>query len=182
MEIMSNIRKKKWIDSKTGDMYDLSHTTPTIFEFGVKLSRDAEIEKIQVKVFFSNHCYSRECFENDPVHFREEKRNGTVENRTFCVDRWEFSKKLPRIISELGNKTCLQGGQKEVLYRLEDSDPVNPSHGWYLCMRMGYRPNKIPSIELSVRSIHWRSNRPIDIRGGSQRFYVLLSKLIKQHA
>jgi hypothetical protein len=55
--------KKEWVNYKTGDKYDLSHTTPTIFTFEVKLSKDSKKEKVPVNVFFSNHCYSKECYD-----------------------------------------------------------------------------------------------------------------------
>ena len=70
------MNKKVWIDNKTGERYDVSHTQPIIFNFEVKLSKNSEKEKVPVKIFFSNHCYSKECYGNDPIHWGL-KPNGT---------------------------------------------------------------------------------------------------------
>ena len=175
------VEKKEWLDPESGQVYDLSHTIPTTFTYQVKLSKESELIDVPVKVYFSQHCYSREAKEDEVVHFQETRRHGRVENRTFCPDRWSFSQKLPEIIRGLQNKGCLIGGSHEVLYRLEDANPRNKDCGWYICMRLGFRKSRNPQVELSVRSVHYRNTRPYDIRGGHQRFYVLLAKLLKSH-
>lgn len=171
---------KEWVDPESNQVYDLSHTEPAIFTYQVKLSKESELIDVPVKVYFSLHCYSREAKDGEPVHFQEERRHGRIENRIFCLERWEFSKKLPGIISGLQSKGCLVGGSHEVLYRLEDANPRNKDSGWYICMRLSYRSSRKPEVELSIRSVHYRNNRPYDIRGGHQRFYVLLAKLLKK--
>jgi len=131
-------------------------------------------------VFYSFHCYSKEAKGDEAVHFEESKKYG-VEKRTFCKDRWRFSKKLPSLIQEMQSKMCFSGGSQEVLYRLEEQDPRNRVCGWYICLRLNFRLNKTPQLELSIRSVHYRTNKPHSIRGSGQRFYVLVAKLLNKH-
>lgn len=173
------MKLKSWVCPDSGVEFDLSHLENIIIPYTVKLSKDSEPETFYVNVFFSQHCYSKTVDEESAAHFKEVRRGGEIEYRAFSRERWEFSQKLPEILKGLGDKTCFLANDKEVLYRLEGSSAANRKHGWYICLRLNYRSSRNIPIELSVRSIHYRTNQPGNIRSVSPpRFRNVLQKLI----
>lgn len=174
-----NAAGKTWVNPKTGEEYELSHLKGFQTSFEVKLGEN--IENVDVRVEFANHCYTKkqEEGEKEPIVCIEKRRDGTKEERVFCPKRWEFSKLLPDIITGLNYKTCLQGNSHEIVYRQEKSNNLGGHDGWYICMKLDYKSNRTPSLELWVRSAHFRPNRPNDVRGGLTKFCILLSKYLK---
>lgn len=169
----------KWTCPDTGQGYCLKHLVPAVHQFSVKMNNDSEPVNVPVRVFFSNHCYSKTAEGNDPHHFKEQKHHG-VEIRTFCPSRWEFSRRLPEIIKDIGMKRCLLGGEKSVLYRLEDSTLRNRNEGWYICMKFSFKEDKDIPVELSIRSVHYRTNPPHGIRRGPPKpFRILLRRFLE---
>lgn len=181
---MSNHGKNnQWIDPISEVSYDLGHLEPFETGFKIKLSKNAPLTDIQGKVIFSKHCYSRKKTESDdPSHIitTERKRDGTIEDRVFCPNRWDFSIRIPEIIKNLNDKLCLEGNRRHIVFRQEDKTPPSGHDGWYICMNLNYRKERDPQFELRVTSAHWRPNRPDGMRpGGSTRFGVLLSRYLK---
>lgn len=168
-----------WVVPNTGEMYQLDHLKPCNIKFQIKLGE--KIELVDARVIFSNHCYTkkREKDNNDLIDIEEKKKDGTTEQRVFCIKRWNFSKGLPEIIKNLNYKVCLQGGNKEIIYRLETSKPGQHYEGWYICIKLDYKPSKETKLELWVRSVHYRTNRPNDIRGSATKFCILLTNYLK---
>lgn len=167
---------KEVIDPASGKSYSLEHLKPFKVTYGIKVS--GEPVDVPLHVHFSEHCYTRSRKDGDldeAVLFREKKRGGQVDERVFCEARWEFSKSLPAIIKDLHSKGCYPGGSKEMFYRQENAPINNPQHGWYICTRLGVS-QKHKNLTMSVRSAHYRTNKPFDIRGGTKRFYALLAQ------
>ena len=71
---------------------------------------------------------------------------------------------MPQLIEDLADKRCLQGDALEVFYRHDWAPAPQHPGGWYVCLRLDYRRNKDIPVELSVRSIHRRQNRPQGVR------------------
>lgn len=172
----------QWIDPSTSEIYRLDHMESFVTPFEVKLSKELPKESVDVRVYFSNHCFSRtktDEDQNDTILDTVRKRNGVMEHRVFCPQRWEFSKRLPGIIKDLDYKLCLEGGNKEILYRQEDNKPGSHA-GWYICMKLDFKKDNPTQLELWIRSAHWRPNRPAGIRRhGGTRFNMLLSNYLK---
>lgn len=161
--------------NSTGKIYSVEHLRPFPVTYSIKIKD--EHKDISLQVLFSNHCYTRSRKKADldeDVLFSEPRRN-SVDERVFCEERWRFSQELPAIIRALHNKLCFSGKSKELFYRQEKPTRPGEHAGWYICAKLGYS-QKHQNHTLSIRSVHWRTNRPIDIRGGSKRFYVLLAK------
>lgn len=172
--------KQEIYDPVTGKTYSLKHLRPFSVVFQVKTKEG--LKDIEFFVLFSSHCYTRSRKNGDSdksVIFREKKRHGHVDERVFCKNRWEFSKSLPKIIQTLHDKHCLPGGGKELLYRQEKKSQPGSYDGWYICIRLGVS-HHYRNLTLSVRSAHWRPNRPFDIRGPSRRFYALLARFYQE--
>ncbi|MDF4259816.1 hypothetical protein P3388_26125, partial [Vibrio parahaemolyticus] len=109
---MHDKNARTWTDPDDGVIYDLSHMESFITDFEVKLSKSSPVVKTPVKIVFSNHCFSRKKTDEDnesQVITVETKRDGTTEYRVFCPTRWEFSKRLPEILSDLSYRSCLEG-------------------------------------------------------------------------
>lgn len=164
----------RWIDPDSQIEYDLRHMQSFDVEYEVKLSKSDPLTKVNAKVSFSNHCFSRSKKPDDAD--RHVISIEPFEERVFCPERWAFSKGLPDIIRDLTYKGCLQGGKKEIIYRQEDRTCPGSHEGWYICLKLDYKKG----LEVWVRSAHWRPNRPIDIRSnGETRFCMLLSGYLK---
>jgi len=163
-------------DSSLEKEYSTEHLRPFDITYSIKI--DGQPKDVTLSVHFSNHCYTRSRKEGDSdedVLFQEKKRHGIIDERVLCNERWEFSKSLPEIIQDLHGKGCFIGGSKEIFYRQELPAKGNIHAGWYICARLG-ASNTHQNLTLSIRSVHWRNNRPIDIRGGPKRFYALLAQ------
>lgn len=172
--------KPGYIDPVTSEYFGLDHLQPFTQAYKIRVKIDGTEKEVEVSlmVLFSNHCYTRTRLDSDPsdlpVLFSERKRDGTIDERVFCRSRWEFSKTLPDLINDLHGKSCLPGGSREIFYRQEDSNPIGSPQGWYVCLRLN-ASDKHKNLTLSVRSSHYRVNRPNDVRGSHRRFYAILA-------
>jgi hypothetical protein len=178
-----NNDKTIWIDPDTGTAYDLAAFKSFVTAYEIKPDKQAEAFSVSVRVGFSNHTYSRarKDEEANQIIDTQHRKDGTTEQRVFCQDRWAFCQDIQSIIENLGLQRCLEGNSKNIIYRQEQASQVAAHDGWYICMRLDYRENRKPAFELWIRSVHWRGNRPVDIRShGGQKFRNLLSQFAKK--
>jgi len=168
-------------DPKTAKEYSLEHLIPFEAAYPIRTS-DGEVI-VSLQVHFTCHCYTRSKETYDPIDINvikvERKRNGTIDERVFCRERWAFSKRLPGIIEGFHSTLCLPGSSKALFYRPEDKPHPGSHEGWYICAKLGHRPMD-KTLTLSIRSVHHRINQPDGVRGGSKRFYVLLSQFYRE--
>lgn len=165
------------VNPASGETFCLAHLQPFFIDYSIRLS--GEPVTARLRVHFSAHCYTRSIKEGEDeslILFSEARKNFT-DNRVFCPQRYQFSLKLPGIVEGLLNSQCLPAGQREMFYRLEDSPPQAKHHGWYLCLRLNHSA-KHQNITLSVRSVHYRTNRPNDAVKHHKRFRVMLAEFI----
>ena len=177
-----NNEKTTWMDPDPNTAYALSAFNSFVTTYEIKPDKEGEPFSVPVRVIFSNHCYSRERKEEqaNQIIDTQHRRDGTTEERVFCQKRWKFCQDLPMIIENLGLQKCFSG-DRDIIYRQEQKSGVAAQDGWYICMRLDYREKKGPAFELWVRSVHWRRNRPVDIRNhGGQKFRQLLSQFAKK--
>lgn len=178
-----NNEKTVWVDPDTGTAYDLEAFKSFVTTYEIKPNKQAEPFSVSVRIRFSNHAYSRtrKDEEANQVIDTQQRRDGTTEQRVFCQDRWAFCQGLTGVIENLGLHKCLEGGGQDIIYRQEQASQIAAHDGWYICMRLDYRENRKPAFELWIRSVHWRRNRPVDIRNhGGQKFRHLLSQFAKK--
>ncbi|GGD43877.1 hypothetical protein GCM10007235_14810 [Pseudoxanthomonas indica] len=128
---------------------------------------------VNVRVYYSNHCWTRTRKDEpeDTVLFYEH-HSDWVDERVFCETRWKFSLQLPEIVASLPHSLCLRGRSKQIFYRVKADESKDGYAGWYVCARLRAIQKK-QEITLSIRSVHYRTNRPEDTRGGPQRFWAL---------
>ncbi|MCP4697826.1 MAG: hypothetical protein GY862_13385 [Gammaproteobacteria bacterium] len=170
--------KEEVKDSVTGKSYSLGHLEPFQVSYAIKMNNIAI--DVNLHVFFTSHCYTRSRKEGDSdcaVLYRERKRGG-IDERVFSKARWEFSKFLPDIIKSLHSKGCYPGSKKELFFRQEKPPYAGSQDGWYICFRLGVS-KKHKNLTMSVRSVHWRNNRPY-VRRVAKRFYALLSEFYSE--
>ncbi len=172
---------KPFIDPLTGERYSLLGLKSFDQEFSF-LDKDKNPKTLTVWVSFANHCYTRKRVpEEDPeeaVVVLERRSDGSIEERVFDYERWDFSQRLQAFIKgDLRDSNCLVGGRGELVYRHEKAQgaPLRTERGWYICGRFNVL-TKRRKIELSIRSTHHRERRPEDIRNiPPRRFYNLIS-------
>ena len=172
--------KKDVFDPITGQVYSLEHLHR--FEVSYSIKVEGKEMDVPLMIFFSDHCYTETRKDSHPesaVILREEKRHGIIDERVFCQQRWHFSKHLPEIIKNLHSKRC-HLGDNEVFYRQEESPPRNSHAGWYICIKLSVS-ERHKNLTLSVRSVHWRENRPLGVlRGGPRPFFAILANFYKK--
>lgn len=156
----------------------IDHLVDTILPVEVRINGEAFL--VNVHVHYSNHCWTkaRKGEPSESVLFREHHRGG-VDERVFCEQRWQFSKQLPAMIGAISHALCLRGGSNEVFYRMKDDPGKGRKAGWYACIRLAANQTQ-KEITLSVRSVHYRTNRPADVRGAPVRFWALFWGFYKE--
>lgn len=167
----------------TGIVYSIEHLKPFTVTYNVFV--DKLPVSIPLVVIFSNHCYTRSKNDKDldiDILSEEKKKNGDIDCRVFCPDRWGFSFLLVDIIKELHSKLCLSGKSKELFYRQEKPIGSGVLHeGWYICLKLDVS-QKHKNLVLNVRSSHYRTNRPFEAGGGTNKFYSILSEFYKKES
>ena len=156
----------------------LAHLTSQ--EVTISFKHENQIVDAKVTVYYSNHCWTRSKGVTDPdssILHSEQRKNGYVDHRVFDQERYDFSKSLPSIIDNLTDKVCLQGNGS-IFYRHERPGTAYTDEGWYICARLEHQQG---SLRLSVRSVHYRKNKPVDTRGPAIRFRELVRRLMRQH-
>lgn len=86
-----------------GKIYSLEHLHPFALEVIQEAISDKPERKYPFSVSFSLHCFSKKInpSDNKNLYYKDSR-----EERTFCFNRYELSKKLPEIIKEIGKKKC----------------------------------------------------------------------------
>ncbi len=176
-------KDKSYTDPESGIVYDLSHlsdmTTSLQYEF--KDNKDKVKGKIDVKVVFDNHCYTREINDGEEVEtLVTEEFCGKVQNRCFDLERYEFSKKLPFIIKSLSFKTCMESKVSGKSIRLEEPERNSPHKGVYIFLKArAYENSK--TLTLYVETAHKRNSTPSDVRVKNvpRRYMQILGDLVK---
>lgn len=164
----------EYVDPATGRKYRLIHLGVSTASFPLRI--DGAMVVVDLVVHYANHCYTRSRRPGEGEHlvlFRERLSDGTLDERIFCPLRWRFSLGLPAIVAVLNQSLCYAGRNREVFYKVK-SDVGGPStKGWYICGRLGVNVRR-KQLFLSIRSIHYRTNQPHDIRRPGKRFYEIL--------
>lgn len=171
-----------WDDPLTGQRYPLVAFQSFTTHFMIKHDRASDPVAVPVFVRVSNHCYTRkrDGEPDEAVFDTQTHKDGTLEERVFSPERWAFAQELPNVIQYLADKQCLESNRGDMFYR-QEGKPTQQSHeGWYWCLRLDYRHNKEIPVQLSVRSVHWRHNRPNDTRGKMIRFKILLARFLNR--
>lgn len=87
---------KKYHDAISGKKYDISHLEKHLVEYIQNATKKDPERRFRVEISYSNHCYTKA------------NADGT---RLFDKERYELSKLLPLIISELMNRECHHTGR-----------------------------------------------------------------------
>ena len=169
-----------WTDPETEEVYSLDHLEDYLTDFEILVGD--ELWQLETRVVFSNHCYTRSMSEGDDPQLivdKQPKKDGSIDTRVFCEKRWEFSLRLKEIIGEIHNKLCFQGNRGSVIYRQEDKPGLQSHEGWYICLDLEYTPGDDPELTMWVRSVHYRRNRPDNIRPKPNRFKILAKRFLE---
>lgn len=160
------------LTDSSGVLRCVGHLSSSVVHYTLKLKSGAIT--LNATIYYSSHCYTRSRKPEDPVEsvlFSEMKRDGSIDERVFCADRWAFSKKLPGILANLESALCYRGSRNEVFYRVDDATATGSR--WAICMALDINAHA-QELRLSVRSVHQRNNLPADAKLPQQRFFAIL--------
>lgn len=93
-----------------GNVYDLSHLHNTTLTFTQAASGDKPERIYEVEVEYGLHCFTKGVESYDKI-IPSLRYSDSRESRNFDVIRYELSKKLPTIVSELHLKKCFHSGK-----------------------------------------------------------------------
>lgn len=136
---------------------------------------------IPTRVYFSNHCYTREFEAGDSeglVVWQESVRGQQVRR---CLDagRWEKSLALPALVRSLADKHCYVGQQNGLWIHMHSKPPNQPHAGWFLFVNVSIK-RAHQRLDLDVRSHHFRTNMPMNARNQPKRFRIVLLEAYKK--
>jgi hypothetical protein len=157
-----------------GQVMTLDHLTPFTFTCPCPdIERDLSIRA----QFANHHCYSRKY---DPaIHSTEEIlfTEAKDRHRVFCPDRYELSRRLPKLLPELPNKRVHQTSQSRNYIYVVPLDILGIAYEIYFMLQRA-APEDAADLRLTVESAY-RSDRPnLRKRPNAIRFAVLAHKVL----
>ena len=94
-------------DTASDNEYDIAHLERHVVEYIQKATQTAPERRYRVRVSYSDHCYTKAT---------------PAADRVFDEKRYELSKQLPQIISELMNRECHHTGRTNfVTFDIDES-------------------------------------------------------------
>jgi len=156
--------------------FNVGHLRRMRLDIEVRLDRRAVL--VPVVVLFSNHCYTRSLRDGESVAdalYCETKGGGVIEHRVLDDMRLGFSKQLPRMLEQIAHATVFQGSG-QVFYRVKEDPARGGDCGWYLCLEVGVNV-AANELRLTVKSCHYRSTRPANVRGNKKRFFAFFNPM-----
>ena len=133
-----------------GQHYDLSHLKDFHFEVVRPQSDDEKGWSIPIHVSFSWHCYTRTPHTGETLPILSDGR----EERCFCPERFEHSKRLPDIIKGLSERRVFQTGKGNYL-TIEIMDSNGTVFDYEIYFRVRKQGKKQP-LRLFVESAYLR--------------------------
>jgi hypothetical protein len=138
---------------------------------------------LSIRAHFANHhCYTRRY---DPtIHTPEEiiVTEAKDRHRVFCPERYELSRRLPKLIPELPDKRVNQTSQsRNYVYVVPLEILGNPYEIYFMLQRAA--PDDAADLRLTVESAY-RSDGPPNLRKrpNAIRFVVLAHKVLTNQA
>ena len=98
-----------------GTKYDLAHLRPFTVTYRYPASGKRLADSFSVNVSFSHHCYSRGLPRKGGGFDTTLLFEVEGDERLFDLRRWELSKQLPAIITDLPNRKCEQSGHGNII-------------------------------------------------------------------
>ncbi|HFC8391586.1 TPA: hypothetical protein ACFPVO_002140 [Neisseria meningitidis] len=156
-----------------GLTYDLSHLDAQVIEYEQPAKDDKKPIKYKFYVTYSMHCFTK-----DYDHYSQADRaklmyKTSLEERPFCKVRYELSKKLPEIISNLASKKIGFAGYDNFA-NIEIFDEEKEKIIYYKVVFTVYRHEK--KFRLHVISAYpidnWEKLKPVG-------FFKLAHNLVK---
>jgi hypothetical protein len=85
-----------------GNVYDLTHVHPLQYTLTLDATSTYEERDVPIHVGFSSHTFTKESDVAD-AHAAYSSSN---DHRRFCLDRYEYSRRLPGIVTNLKGRNC----------------------------------------------------------------------------
>lgn len=178
-------KNSQYVDPSTDAVYDLSHMDPMYISLPYEY-KDELNEKVKgvinAKVTFDPHCYTSEITTNDtrPTLITDNYNDGSQIKRGLDSKRYEYSKYLRLVISNLSHKICRESTTRGKAIRLEQQDRQNPRKGIYILLKTKLN-QKNNELEIFVETAHYRNNEPFeaDLKKIPKKYMLILGDMIK---
>ena len=143
-----------WHPFRIGDKcFDLGHLHPYCIQYVQAAGQNKPERRYQVQVIFGLHCFTRSP-KPDERFSREWCYSDSRETRTFCLQRYELSKRLPEIINDLSRQRCYHT-QKGNFFVVEILDTANEPRQYEVYFKAS-RPRLRGMLNLFVQSAYVR--------------------------
>lgn len=86
-----------------GQRYDLSHVYPFKFDYVLPANAQFAERIVRIQVSFTSHAFTRKCEVDETPH---PHYCAPGETRLFDHERYGFSKLLPELMRNIGNRKC----------------------------------------------------------------------------
>jgi hypothetical protein len=106
--------------SYQNQLYDLSHLEPFEHVF-VQAAREGKPERnYTVQIRFTHHCFTKGFEASDDPDLRYP--SSKTDPRSFDVQRWRLSQRLPELVRDLMSMKVLHAGSRETYYTISMID------------------------------------------------------------
>ncbi len=154
------------------------HLEPFTFQFqSIKANRT-----LRVHVTFTNHCFTRGIYEDEPADNDLLFDTDTARPRVFCPIRWENSKRLRGIIEEQLNRPSTKvyetNASKNWVYSIKIDNPAGPYHLFFSVSRASGEKKKIQDLNLVVESAyHEKPEKGPPVTLGRMTFWLVCTNV-----
>ena len=114
--------------------------------------KDTNGKKINLKVTFSHHCFTKSSSKDTPSDLLFTKNNDT---REICFDRYDFSFKLRRLVKGLENYTVFHTEANSFFF-MSDTDSNGQTVKYTIFFYASARSSKF--VEINITSAHNKPN------------------------
>lgn len=136
-----------------GRHYELAHVHPFEWEYVAQASSTRPERTYQIEVGFSMHTFTRGSVPEesiDPALLYRDSR----EERVFDFVRYEFSRQLPEIVQQLGERICYHT-QHGTFFTIEIVNPQDVSQDYEVYFKLS-RSSRKGWLKLYVQSAYVR--------------------------
>ena len=160
-----------------GQRYDLSHAYPFKFDYVLPASQEFVERVVGIQASFTSHVFTRTC-EMDETPHRQYCSHGEL--RVFDHERYRFSKLLPDVFRNIGNRKCFFGKYDNFfVVELPEGVPADSEY-WVFFLVERADKREAHALNLIVQSAYVgkRKRSPVGRLGKKVTFRALVSKVL----
>jgi hypothetical protein len=154
-----------------GETYSFTHLAPFTINIDIPSEGKNAALNFTLEVKFSTHCVSATTVPHPSKLFLDEGRK----ERFFCLQRYDLSHALPKIIKDLQNRSCHHARNRNYV-TVEISGPGGEKTNYHVFFSVRRQPSSV-LVFVESAYIPSSSEKP---KGGKIRGKVLLSNTYRR--